>query len=90
MELAPSPPQGSQLIFLDVPRNNDQYAYIFGIGLKEALIQRYGGRQDMEIIRYPKREDLGTAVPERDFVFQYHTDTGMLEKLKAVRKKRTE
>ena len=90
LEIAPSPPQGSHLIFLDVPRNNDQYAYIFGIGLKEALIQRYGGRQDMEIIRYPKREDLGTAIPERDFVFQYHTDTGMLEKLKAVRKKRTE
>lgn len=90
LEIAPSPQQGSHLIFLDVPRNNDQYAYIFGVGLKEALVQRYGGRHDLEIIRYPQREDLGTAVPERDFVFQYHTDTGMLERLKGVRKPRTQ
>ena len=83
-------PQGSHLIFIDVPRNNDQYAYVFGIGLKEALIQRYGGRQDLVVIRFPKREDLGTAIPERDFVFQYHTDTGVLEKLRAVRKKKAD
>jgi hypothetical protein len=77
-------------MFLDVPRNNDQYAYIFGIGLKEALLPRYGGRQDLVIIRYPQREDLRTANPDRDFVFQYHPDTGVLEKLRAVRESRTQ
>ncbi len=86
LELAPSPPPGSHLIFFDIPRNNDQNAYIFGIGLKEALGERYKGRRDLVIMRYPKREDLSSAIPERDFVFQYHKNTGILEKLKATRK----
>jgi len=85
LELAPDPPPNSKLIFIDVPRNNDQYAYIFGIGLKEALIYKYG-RQDINVIRYPTRRDLGTANPDRDFAFQYHVATGKLEKLTAVKR----
>ncbi|MCE5250484.1 hypothetical protein LLG96_09730 [bacterium] len=83
--LAPDPLPGSRLIFIDIPRNTDEYTYIFGIGLAEALKYRYG-RTDITVIRYPTRRDLGTAKPERDNVFQYHLSTGMLEKLTAVKK----
>ena len=88
LKIAPNPSEGSTLVFLDIPRNNDQYAYIFGIGLKEALQYLYGEREDLDVIRYPKRGDLGRAKPERDFVFQYHKSTGILEKLTGVRKKK--
>ena len=87
LRLAPEPPLNSHLIFIDIPRNNDQYAYIFGIGLKEALLLKYR-RPDLTIIRFPKREDLRKARPERDFVFQYDKITGKLEKLRGERKKK--
>jgi len=86
LKLAPSPKKNSTLIFIDIPRDNDQYAYIFGIGLKEALINKYGLRNDLTIIRYPKRSDFKTARPERDHVFQYHKVDGTLEKLRGVKK----
>ncbi len=88
LKLAPAPKKNSTLIFIDIPRDNDQYAYIFGIGLKEALINKYGLREDLTIIRYPKRSDFKTALPERDHVFQYHKADGTLEKLKGVKKSR--
>ena len=87
LKLAPPPALNSKLIFIDIPRNNDQYAYIFGIGLQEALMFNYGLRDDITVIRYPKRKDFQTASPERDHVFQYHKSTGTLEKLTGVRKK---
>ena len=87
LRLAPEPPLNSHLIFIDIPRNNDQYAYIFGIGLKEALLLKYR-RPDLTIIRFPKRKDLRKAIPERDFVFQYDKITGKLEKLRGERKKK--
>jgi len=86
IRLAPHPPPGSRLLFFGVPRNNEQWAYIFGIGLKEALLSRYG-RKDIDIVRYPTREDLRAARPERDFVFRYDPVTGRLERLTAHRKK---
>ncbi|MBN1293000.1 MAG: hypothetical protein JXB48_14260 [Candidatus Latescibacteria bacterium] len=85
--LVPSPKINSKLIFLDIPRNNSQYAYIFGIGFKEALQYKYGLRKDLDVIRYPKRNDLRTANPDYDHVFQYHESTGKLEKLKGERQK---
>ncbi len=88
LRFAPDPPKNSHLIFIDIPRNNDQFAYIFGIGLKEALLIKYKNREDITIIRYPKRNDLGRARPERDFVFQYHIETRELEKLRAHKEKR--
>jgi len=85
LRLAPDPPTGSRLLFFGVPRNNGQWAYIFGIGLKEALLSRYG-RKDMDVVRYPRREDLRAARPGRDFVFRYDPVTGRLERLSAHRK----
>jgi len=87
VRLAPEPPFKSKMIFFDIPRNNDQWAYIFGIGLREALILRYG-RSDIDVIRYPKREDLRSALPDRDFVFTYNARSGRLERLTAQRQKR--
>ncbi|MFC1606595.1 hypothetical protein ACFL47_01385 [Candidatus Latescibacterota bacterium] len=89
LELVPDPPINSTIIYIDIPRNNAQYAYIFGIGLKEAVRYRYGCREDINVIRYAKRRDMQTADPDRDSVLQYHKDTGVLEKLRAVRQKRT-
>jgi len=81
---APDPPLNSHLIFFDIPLTNDQWAYIFGIGLKEALLLRYK-RPDLTIIRYPKREDIRSANPDRDFVFKYNSMTHRLEKLTAMK-----
>ena len=78
LELVPNPPPDSHLIFVDIPRITPQYAYVFGIGLAEALKYKYG-RTDITVIRYPKKRDVRTANPERDYVFQYHPPTGRLE-----------
>ena len=82
IELAPDPGEGSTLIFLDIPRENGQYAYIFGIGLEEALQLKYG-REDFRVIRFPTRDDLSNADPERDFVFHWNEIRGELERLHA-------
>jgi len=82
VRLAPDPPAGSKILFFDIPRNNDQWAYIFGIGLKEALMLRYG-RSDITFIRYPTRDDLRAARPDRDYVLAYNKTTGHLERLRA-------
>ncbi|MCD6307999.1 MAG: hypothetical protein J7M24_03275, partial [Candidatus Latescibacteria bacterium] len=81
---APDPPMNSRLIFFDIPLTNDQWAYIFGIGLREALMLRYR-RSDIDIVRYPKRSDLRSARPDRDYVFRYDERTHRLERLRAQR-----
>lgn len=86
--LAPNPPQRCRLLFFDIPRTNAQWAYIYGIGLKEALLLRYG-RWDIDIVRFPTREDLKTARPDYDFVFSFNTATGHLERLTARKKNDT-
>jgi len=83
---APDPPPNSRLIFFDIPLTNDQWAYIFGIGLEEALMLRYR-RSDIDIVRYPKRSDLRSARPDRDYVFRYDERTHRLERLHAERQK---
>jgi len=89
LAFAPNPPEGSSLIFLEIPRNNDQYAYIFGIGLDYALHLKYN-RSDIKILRFPTRDDLQHANPDRDLAFRYNAATGKLEKLYAKRVKKSE
>ncbi|MFA6473111.1 MAG: hypothetical protein WCU00_13855 [Candidatus Latescibacterota bacterium] len=84
---APNPAAGSSMIFLEIPLNNDQYAYIYGIGLDFALRMKYH-RNDFKIIRFASREDLRRANPERDTVFRYNKSTGELEKLHAQKMKK--
>ncbi len=79
---SPDPPRGARLLFFDIPLTNDQWAYIFGVGLEEALLLEYR-RPDIDIIRYPKRSDLRSARPGRDAVFRYNTQTERLERLHA-------
>ncbi len=82
LALAPDPPTGSMLIYIDIPRENAAYAYIYGIGLEEAVKAAYG-RADIRVVRYPTREDFRKADPARDAVFEFHPETGELERLKA-------
>jgi hypothetical protein len=86
LRMAPDPPLNSRLYFIDIPLANDQWAYIFGIGLKEALLLKYKTRSDITVIRFPKREDLLMANPERDFIFRYVKSKGRLERLHAKKK----
>ena len=88
LRMAPDPPQNSHLYYIDIPLNNDQWAYIFGIGLKEALLLKYKNRYDLTIVRYPKLDDMRRANPEKDFMFRYIKSTGKLEKLVATMKKK--
>ncbi len=84
VQLVPDPAPRSSLILLDIPRNTDQYAYIFGIGLDYALRAAYG-RDDVRFVRFPTREDLRRANPDRDAVVQFVRSTGHMERLRAVR-----
>ena len=84
VELVPNPPPESHLIFVDIPRITPQNTYVFGIGLSEALKIKYG-RQDITVIRYPKKHDVRTAIPGRDYFFQYHPPTGLLENMDLVK-----
>lgn len=86
-KLVPRPPMGSTMIFVDVPRENSHYAYVYGIGLEEAIHLAYG-RSDFKVIRYPKRADFARANPARDAVLQYHMDTGVLERLRGEKRSR--
>jgi hypothetical protein len=87
MQLVPDPNPNSTLILLDIPRNTGQYAYIFGIGLDYALMSAYG-RNDVRILRYPEREDLNHANPDRDAVVSFVEKTGHMERLRGTRTKR--
>ncbi|MHB9027538.1 MAG: hypothetical protein ACYC9O_02090, partial [Candidatus Latescibacterota bacterium] len=87
MHLVPDPNPNSTLILLNIPRNTGQYAYIFGIGLDFALMSAYG-REDVRILRYPEREDLKRADPDRDAVLSFVDKTGHMERLRGTRSKR--
>ncbi len=78
---AHDPPPHSIFYFLNIPRENKQYAYIFGIGLKEAILRYFPGRDDIRIIPKASGKHLRNAIPERDFVFGFNDKTGRLERL---------
>ncbi len=79
LRIAPNPSAGCTVFFIDIPRNNEQWAYIFGIGLKEALQLAYE-RDDITFVRYPKKTDLQNADPVRDIVLRYNKANGQLER----------
>ncbi len=70
----PDPNPGSTLYYFDIPSFSKQYAYIFGIGLSEAVMRRYPGRHDITIDRTTTEEDLGQARPDVDYVFLFRDD----------------
>ena len=86
-KLVPSPPMGSTMIFVDIPRENSHYAYIYGIGLEEAVIMRMAGpiskssgiRNVLTSVKLTRR---GTRV------LQYHKETGVLERLHGEKRRR--
>lgn len=88
MQLVPDPPENSQIILLKIPRTNDQYTYIYGIGLDYALKLAYG-RHDLQVLRYPTREDLNHANPDRDAVVRFIKSSGKMERLQATRVKKS-
>ena len=78
---APDPPKNSQILFFRIPRDNDQFAYIFGIGLKEAILRNYPGRNDIIISPKSQGKDLNRVKPEKDYVFAFNERSGKLERL---------
>ena len=89
MQLVPDPPEESTLILLDIPRDNDQFAYIYGIGLDYALKLAYN-RPDLRVLRYPTREDLQHANPARDAVVRYVAPSGQMERMHGERVKKSQ
>ena len=78
---APDPPKNSQILFFRIPRDNDQFAYIFGIGLKEAILGNYPGRNDIIISPKSQGKDFNLVKPEKDYVFAFNERSGKLERL---------
>lgn len=89
MQLVPDPPEESTLILLDIPRDNEQFAYIYGIGLDYALKLAYN-RPDLRVLRYPTREELQHANPERDAVVRYVASSGQMERMHGTRVKKSQ
>ena len=89
MRLLPDPPPESTIILLDIPRDNEQYAYIYGIGLDYALKLAYD-RTDLRVLRYPTREDLQHANPDRDAVVRFVSSSGQMERMHGTRVKKTQ
>jgi len=81
LSMAPEPPQNSVMLFFDIPRSNQYYAYIFGIGLKEAILRHYPGRNDITIIPNASGKDLKWIKSERDYVFGFNKSKDKLERL---------
>ncbi len=79
--IAPDPPKGSTLLYFQIPLNNDQHAYIFGIGLKEAVLNAYPGRDDLTVLGRARKSDLANADPARDYVFAFNSKIGRIERL---------
>ena len=76
LQLVPDPPEGSTLIFRDIPLTTNSFCYIFGIGLKEALAERYG-RDDLTIIRWGT-EEMEKNPPADAYVLIYHASDAYL------------
>jgi len=81
LNTVPDPPENSQILFFGIPRDTGQFAYIFGIGLEEAILSNYPGRNDIVIIPKSQGNDLDRVRPERDYVFAYNKKSGKLERL---------
>jgi hypothetical protein len=73
----PDPKPGSAFYYFDIPSFNKQFAYIFGIGLREAVMRHYPERGDIAIVRQTTKEDLGRARPGVDYVFWFHNERGL-------------
>ncbi|MFC1552686.1 hypothetical protein ACFL6P_09025, partial [Candidatus Latescibacterota bacterium] len=78
---APDPPLGSSMLFYQIPLSTDQHAYIFGIGLKEAVLNEYPGRDDITVLGRARKSDLKMIDQKKDYVFAYNNRTGRIERL---------
>lgn len=67
--LVPAPNKNATLIFNRVSFQNPRYYYVFGIGLSEAVNQRYG-RTDLEIVRWPEQDMLKNP-PNNSYIFEF-------------------
>jgi hypothetical protein len=68
--LVPNPPEKATFLF-DAPqlRAVDRYYYVFGIGLAEALAERYQ-REDLNILQWPEESILKNP-PENSYIFEF-------------------
>lgn len=81
VRIVPNPPKGSKILFFQIPLSTEQHAYIFGIGLKEAVLSKYPGRNDITVMSKAKRSDLNQINAKTDYVFVYNRNSGKLERL---------
>jgi hypothetical protein len=68
--LVPNPPEGATFLF-DAPQLMaiNRYYYVFGMGLAEALTERYQ-REDLNIIQWPD-DDLKKNPPAEFYIFKF-------------------
>ncbi|MHC4477102.1 MAG: hypothetical protein ACYTEL_15755 [Planctomycetota bacterium] len=68
--LVPTPPEDATLLF-DIPQLMaiDRYYYVFGMGLAEALAERYQ-REDLNILQWPDDHVLENP-PENSYIFKF-------------------
>jgi len=74
--LVPSPNDNAALIFHGIPLGSERWYYVFGMGLPEALSQRYG-RSDLQVVRWPER-DVFENPPDNSYILKFdHTRSTM-------------
>lgn len=68
--LVPAPPEDATLLF-DIPQLMaiDRYYYVFGMGLAEALAERYQ-REDLNVLQWPDEHVLKNP-PENSYIFKF-------------------
>jgi hypothetical protein len=75
VRLVPEPPPNSTFVFYGIPLTTESYCYLFGIGLPEAIAQRYD-RSDLMVMRWG--ESLN-EVPRDAYVFVFDARGGSMK-----------
>ena len=77
--LVPNPPEKATFLF-DAPQLMavDRYYYVFGMGLAEALTERYQ-REDLNILQWPDENVLKNP-PENSYIFRFDWENYKIHK----------
>jgi hypothetical protein len=77
--LVPSPNDNATLIFHGIPVGSEHWYYVFGMGLPEALSQRYG-RSDLQVVRWPEREVFENP-QENSYILKFDHTRSKMERI---------
>jgi hypothetical protein len=81
--LVPRPAHDSVLVMVGVPFLDRYACYVFGIGLQEALEQRYG-RDDFTVVRFDDPDAVG-ELPDSAYLLYYYYDDEQMELVRTPR-----